>query len=101
MRLAPLDGDAELGGPLPGQWGDEVTGTDDDPAGGHCGLDLAPADDAHSTSSGTRAATAASRAVSTSDSLPERNTRPKRPTARISTTSMLAAFLASLAARPA
>ena len=42
--------------------------------------------------------TAASRAVCTSLSLPERNTRPNRPTARTSTMVMLAAFSASLAA---
>ncbi len=44
---------------------------------------------------------AASRALPTSLSVPARKTRPKRPTARISTTAMSAAFSASLAARPA
>src|SRR6202012_2303781 len=88
---------AQFRRPVAGQWGHHVPGSHVDGAGGR--FDLFGADDHEEPSSCSRAYTAASRAVWTSLSVPDRNTRPKRPTARTSTIVMLAAFSASLAAR--
>ena len=103
-RVRIRDRHAELAGPLPGERRDDVLRPDPERGTARgSGVDVGGAPDgAHRGDSwpviSSNAATAASRADATSLSVPERNIRPKRPTARSSMTVIAAAFSASLAA---
>ena len=95
------EADVQLAGAVSCQRGDDVALRQAEFASCEL-LDLPDTDDSHVRASRLfRTPTAASRAVATSLSVPDRNVRPNRPTARISTTLIVAAFSASLAASPA
>jgi hypothetical protein len=92
----------QLAGPFPRQWRHEVARPDLKDPDARGSVDIGGPDDGHDAASRpcipSSAPTAASRAVCTSLSVPERNMRPNRPTARSSITVMFAAFSASFAA---
>src|SRR5262249_34555792 len=92
-----FDSNIQFLGAIRREWGENIScGNHKDPI---CLLYVGNGYDTHFLPpNSSREATAALAAVSTSLSVPEMNSRPKRPTARTSIRLMLAAFSASLPA---